>query len=74
MADPAGGGLGLRPIGASNRGNECPALYFVDLWRSFHNELQVCVARSRRTNRVGLNAGCERGRCRTGRHGVFRQG
>jgi hypothetical protein len=24
-----------------------------------HNELQVCVARSRRTNRVGLNAGGE---------------
>ena len=38
-----------------------------------HNELQVCVARSRRTNLVGLNAGGERGGCRTGCHGVFRR-
>ena len=38
-----------------------------------HNELQVCVARSRRTNRVGLNAGGEREGCRTGCHGVFRR-
>jgi hypothetical protein len=37
------------------------------------NELQVCVARGRRTSRVGLNAGGERGRCRSGRHGVFRR-
>ena len=28
---------------------------FFLLCRGLHNELQVCVARSRRTNRVGLN-------------------
>src|SRR5262249_12919820 len=38
-----------------------------------HNELQVCVASSRPTDLVGLNAGGERGGCRTGCHGVFRR-
>ena len=37
-------------------GNEIGASIAV-LDSDSHNELQVCVARSRRTNRVGLNAG-----------------
>ena len=39
------------------KGEKASMIVFYKLCGRPHNELQVCVARSRRTNRVGLNAG-----------------
>ena len=52
------------------KGEKASLVVFYKLCGRSHNELQVCVARSRHTNRVGLNAGGGAAAC----HGVFRIG
>jgi hypothetical protein len=48
--------------GPDSGGRRAAAMYSLivsALCRARHNELQVCAARGRRTNRVGLNPGAE---------------